>query len=58
MLTICLPNSQILFQKLFLREYLGIKIFFSEHPETSHIFLEVQLFLLQKEVSALKHDIV
>ena len=41
MLTFLLQNSQILFQKLFLREYSGIKIFVSERPETHHISFEV-----------------
>ena len=41
MLTFLLQNYQILFQKLFLREYSGIKIFFSERPETHHISFEV-----------------
>ena len=41
MLTFPLQISQILFQKLFLREYLSIKIFFSGHPETPQISFEI-----------------
>ena len=59
MLTFLLQNSQILFQKLFLREYSGIKIFSQSVQKHTTFPLKFSFSSIREKLeSALKYDIV